>query len=79
MYGLGTQINRAAASTEFYKRGDYIPGIWVNGMDVLATRAATQFAINYCASGKRALNIGDGDISVHWTLNVGSGNILSHA
>lgn len=55
LYGLGTQINRAAASTEFYKRGDYIPGIWVNGMDVLATRVATQFAINYCASGKGPL------------------------
>ncbi|CAB3236959.1 unnamed protein product [Arctia plantaginis] len=55
LYGLGTQINRASASTEFYKRGDFIPGIWVNGMDVLATREATQFAIDYCDSGKGPL------------------------
>lgn len=28
-YGMGTDVNRAAACTKFYTRGDYIPGIWV--------------------------------------------------
>ena len=48
-YGMGTAIERAAASTDFYKRGDYIPGVKVNGMDILAVRAATEFAQKYCS------------------------------
>ncbi|XP_029924772.1 pyruvate dehydrogenase E1 component subunit alpha, mitochondrial-like isoform X1 [Myripristis murdjan] len=51
-YGKGTEAKRAAASTDFYKRGDFIPGLRVDGMDVLCVREATRFAADYCRSGK---------------------------
>lgn len=54
-YGMGTSEDRHSASTEFFKRGDYIPGIQVDGMDILAVREATRFAIEYCGSGKGPL------------------------
>lgn len=51
-FGMGTSVDRASANTDYYTRGDYIPGIWVDGMDVLAVREATKWATDYCRQGK---------------------------
>lgn len=51
-YGMGTSAERASAVTQFYTRGDFVPGLQVDGMDVLAVREATKFAADYARSGK---------------------------
>lgn len=43
-FGMGTSIERSSASTDYFSRGDYIPGIRVDGMDVMAVKEATRFA-----------------------------------
>ncbi|KAJ5738064.1 Pyruvate dehydrogenase E1 component subunit alpha [Penicillium malachiteum] len=54
-YGMGTSAARSSALTEYYKRGQYIPGLKVNAMDVLATKAAVQYGKEYAISGKGPL------------------------
>ncbi|OJK03251.1 pyruvate dehydrogenase (acetyl-transferring) subunit E1 alpha [Aspergillus brunneoviolaceus CBS 621.78] len=54
-YGMGTSAARSSALTEYYKRGQYIPGIKVNGMDVLATKAAVKYGKEYATSGNGPL------------------------
>jgi len=51
-YGMGTSIDRASYASEFYTRGDYIPGIQVDGNCVLSVREATKFAADWTRSGK---------------------------
>lgn len=52
---MGTAANRSSALTDYYKRGQYIPGIKVNGMDVLAIKAAVQYGREYTVSGQGPL------------------------
>ena len=43
-YGMGTSVERAAANTEFYQRGDFMAGVKVDGMDFASVRSAVAFA-----------------------------------
>jgi pyruvate dehydrogenase E1 component alpha subunit len=53
-YAMGTAVKRGSAETEFYRRGTAfrIPGMKVNGMDVLEVRAAAEVAFAHARSGK---------------------------
>jgi pyruvate dehydrogenase E1 component alpha subunit len=52
-YAMGTSVKRSSAETEFYRRGTAfrIPGIDVDGMDVLEVRQAAEVAFKYVRSG----------------------------
>ncbi len=56
-YGMGTSIERASANTELYKRGSAygIPGVTVDGMDVLAVHEAGAKALASVRNGKGPL------------------------
>ncbi len=53
-YAMGTAVKRASSVPEFYKRGISfgIPGEAVDGMDVLAVKAAGEKAAAHCRAGK---------------------------
>ena len=48
---MGTAANRSSALTDYYKRGQYIPGLKVNGMDVLAVKAPVAYGKAHTAAG----------------------------
>lgn len=51
-YGMGTSAERSSCNTDYYKRGDVLPGLWIDGMDVLAVKEGARFAIDH------AVNVG---------------------
>jgi pyruvate dehydrogenase E1 component alpha subunit len=53
-YAMGTSVARSASEPDFYKRGESfkIPGIQVDGMDVLAVRGAADEALEWTRAGK---------------------------
>ena len=53
-YAMGTSVNRSSAEDQLYRRGESfrIPGVQVDGMDVLAVRGAAEEALKFVRSGK---------------------------
>ena len=53
-YAMGTSVARSSSEPDFYKRGESfrIPGIQVDGMDVLAVRGAAEMALEWTRGGK---------------------------
>ena len=53
-YAMGTSIKRSSAETELFRRGQAhrIPGLQIDGMDVLAVHGAAQVALEWTRSGK---------------------------
>ncbi|MBN8873347.1 MAG: pyruvate dehydrogenase (acetyl-transferring) E1 component subunit alpha [Rhodospirillales bacterium] len=53
-YGMGTSVDRASASRDLSQNGAPwgIPGVQVDGMDVLAVKAAGDQAVAHCRAGK---------------------------
>jgi pyruvate dehydrogenase E1 component alpha subunit len=52
-YGMGTSVDRASASRDLSQNGAPwgIPGVQVDGMDVLAVKAAADQAVAHCRAG----------------------------
>jgi len=54
-YGMGTSAERSSANTKYFTRGDTIPGLQVNGMDVIASHQAFKFAREWAIEGNGPL------------------------
>ena len=50
-YGMGTSIDRHSSISDYYKMGNSIPGLRIDGMNVLAVREGVRFAKEYCGGG----------------------------
>ncbi|KAF7291969.1 Pyruvate dehydrogenase E1 component subunit alpha [Mycena indigotica] len=52
-YGMGTSAERSSSNTAYYTRGDKIPGLQVNGMDIVATLQAVRYARDWTVKEKK--------------------------
>jgi len=50
-YGMGTSIDRHSSHQDYYKMGNHIPGIRIDGMNVLAVKEGMRFVKEHCGSG----------------------------
>lgn len=52
---MGTPAERSSQNVNFFTRGDQIPGLRVNAMDILAVKKACEWAKEWTTSGKGPL------------------------
>lgn len=50
-YGMGTSVDRHSSHSDYYKMGNHIPGIKIDGMNVLAVQEGMRFVKDYCGNG----------------------------
>lgn len=50
-YGMGTSIDRHSSISDYYKMGNAIPGLRIDGMNVLAVTEGMKFAKDYVGNG----------------------------
>ena len=56
-YGMGTSIDRHSSITDYYKMGNSIPGLRIDGMNVIAVKEGMRFAKEWCANGNGPMYI----------------------
>merc|ERR1739844_795030 len=50
-YGMGTSIDRHSSHSDYYKMGNHIPGLRIDGMNVLAVKEGMRFVKDFVGSG----------------------------
>mmetsp|Transcript_2960 Transcript_2960/g.8948 ORF Transcript_2960/g.8948 Transcript_2960/m.8948 type:complete len:388 (-) Transcript_2960:347-1510(-) len=56
-YGMGTSNSRSSSNTEYYTMGNVIPGLKIDGMNVLSVREGMKYAKEYVSAGNGPLFI----------------------
>ncbi|XP_018566867.1 pyruvate dehydrogenase E1 component subunit alpha, somatic form, mitochondrial-like [Anoplophora glabripennis] len=51
IYSMGTPLSRHSANQDLYTRGDAVPGIRMDGMDILSVREGVKFCLEYIRGG----------------------------
>lgn len=50
-YGMGTSMDRHSSHSDYYKMGNHIPGLRIDGMNVLAVKEGMRFVKDYVGGG----------------------------
>ncbi|KAI1707571.1 dehydrogenase e1 component domain-containing protein [Ditylenchus destructor] len=51
-YAMFTSVEHHSSTRQFYNRFSFLPGLWVDGMDLISVREAMRFARQHALSGK---------------------------
>ena len=57
LYGMGTSNERSSMNTNYYARGDLIPGFKIDGQNVIVVKEAMKWAKQWCLDGNGPLFI----------------------